>query len=159
VLENKGEMGEVAVRHPEVAGARGREKPQKAQKAQKGGGPVGEPLGLAADSVEDRRWLWLFLRRCPDVDTELQDSGSSRGNPFRRLETRAALARYVSKSFIIRKPLGSSTTVPSSLCHASSRATSPGLLALRRMSRNNRNEAHGKSGEARHGGLRTARLA
>jgi hypothetical protein len=28
----------VAVRHPEVAGARGREKPQKAQKAQKGFG-------------------------------------------------------------------------------------------------------------------------
>ncbi len=52
-----------------------------------------------------------------------------------------ALARYVSKSFIIRKPLGSSITVPSSLCHASSKATSPGLLALRRMSRNNRNEA------------------
>jgi hypothetical protein len=44
------------------------EKPQRAQKAQRG---MGKPLGLAADSAEGRRWLWLRLRRYPYVDTEI----------------------------------------------------------------------------------------
>jgi hypothetical protein len=43
-------MGDVAVRHPEVAAARGREKPQRLQKAKKGMDPVGKPRVLATDA-------------------------------------------------------------------------------------------------------------
>jgi len=48
---------------------------------------VGKPLGLAADSAEGRRWLWLLWRKYPYVDTELQDALSSRVNPFRGLQS------------------------------------------------------------------------